>query len=163
MTLTSIDDVTINQLNRHSDGRGWLVELYRVDELDEAIHPVMAYISQTMPGVTRGPHEHHEQTDYFVFIGPGDFELFLWDARKSSPTFGIETREVYGESNPCAVSIPPGVVHAYRNISDVPGWVYNGPNKLYAGWNKTEVVDEIRHELNPESPYQMPEISSRVA
>ena len=122
-----------------------------MDELNEAIHPVMAYISQTMPGVTRGPHEHHEQTDYFVFIGPGDFELFLWTPENLHRRLGIETRSLW-RIEPMRVSIPPGV-HAYRNISNVPGWVYNGPNKLYAGWNKTEDVDEIRHELDPESPY----------
>lgn len=83
----TIADVVFKPLARHTDSRGWLVELYREDELADAIHPVMAYVSQTEPGVARGPHEHADQTDYFAFIGPGDFELFLWDARQGSPTF----------------------------------------------------------------------------
>ena len=49
-------------------------------------------------------------------------------------------------SNPAAVWIPPGVVHAYRNVGDVSGLVFNAPNRLYAGWGKKEPVDEIRHE-----------------
>jgi dTDP-4-dehydrorhamnose 3,5-epimerase len=53
---------------------------------------------------------------------------------------------VVGESNPAAVWIPPGVVHAYRNVGAVPGLVFNAPNRLYAGWGKAEPVDEIRHE-----------------
>jgi len=159
----AIHDVLIKPLARHADSRGWLVELYREDELDEAIHPVMAYISQTLPGIVRGPHEHHDQTDYFAFLGPGDFELVLWDARAGSPTFGTQTSAIYGESNPCAVSIPPGVVHAYKNVSDVPGWVFNGPNRLYAGWGKKEPVDEIRHELDKESPYQVDDSPNKVA
>lgn len=163
MSTATIQDVTIKALCRHGDARGWLVELYRIDELHEDIRPVMAYISQTLPGVVRGPHEHRDQTDYFVFIGPGDFELVLWDARPDSPTFGVKTTAMYGESNPCAVSIPPGVVHAYRNTSAVPGWVYNGPNRLYAGWNKAEPVDEIRHECNPDSPYRLPDVASEAA
>ena len=77
----TIHDVIIQPLRRHGDARGWLVELYREDEMAESIHPVMAYISQTLPGIVRGPHEHHDQTDYFAFIGPSDFELVLWDAR----------------------------------------------------------------------------------
>jgi dTDP-4-dehydrorhamnose 3,5-epimerase len=106
----------------------------------------MTYVSQTLPGVTRGPHEHQDQTDGFAFIGPSDFRLFLWDIRPHSATRGQRTVVVVGASNPMAVWIPPGVVHAYRNIGDVPGLVFNGPNRLYAGWAKREPVDEIRHE-----------------
>jgi dTDP-4-dehydrorhamnose 3,5-epimerase len=152
---TGIEGVAIWPLRRHADSRGWLCELYREDELADAIHPVMAYVSQTEPGVARGPHEHRDQTDYFAFIGPGEFELSLWDARRDSATHGVHTRAIYGQSNPCAVSIPPGVVHAYRCVSDVPGWVFNGPNRLYAGHGKKEPVDEIRHEQSADSPYKL--------
>ena len=69
----TIDDVIIKPLSQHADDRGWLIELYREDELPETVHPVMAYISQTLPAVVRGPHEHHDQTDYFAFVGPSDF------------------------------------------------------------------------------------------
>lgn len=151
----TIAGVAQKSLKKYGDGRGWLVELYREDELTDALHPVMAYVSQTEPGVARGPHEHVDQTDYFAFIGPGDFELILWDARVGSPTHGLQTRMVCGQSNPCAVTIPPGVVHAYRNISDVPGWVFNAPNRLYAGKGKREPVDEIRHEQDLTSRYKL--------
>jgi dTDP-4-dehydrorhamnose 3,5-epimerase len=53
---------------------------------------------------------------------------------------------VAGASNPVAVWIPPGVVHAYRNIGGIPGLVFNAPNRLFAGWAKKEPVDEIRYE-----------------
>ena len=85
----------------------------------------------------------------------GDFELVLWDGRPASATHGLQTRTVCGISNPLAVVIPPGVVHAYRNISDTVGWVFNAPNRLYAGEGKREPVDEIRHEADPQSPFQL--------
>ena len=131
------------------------MEIYREDELASALHPVMAYVSQTQPGVARGPHEHADQTDYFAFLGPGDFELLLWDSRPQSPSHGLHTRTICGQSNPCAVTIPPGVVHAYRNVGGVPGWVFNAPNRLYAGAGKREPVDEIRHECDAGSPYTL--------
>ncbi|HKI20057.1 MAG TPA: hypothetical protein VKA15_19365, partial [Isosphaeraceae bacterium] len=84
--------------------------------------------------------------DDFAFLGPSDFKLFLWDIRADSPTRGRRTVLIVGASNPTAVWIPPGVVHAYRNVGDVPGLVFNAPNRLYAGWAKREPVDEIRHE-----------------
>ncbi|MGH7139444.1 MAG: hypothetical protein ACREHD_27175, partial [Pirellulales bacterium] len=60
---------------------------------------------------------------------------------------------VVGQSNTQAVIIPPGVVHAYKNVSDVPGWVFNCPNRLYAGEGRQQPVDEIRHEDAPGSSY----------
>jgi dTDP-4-dehydrorhamnose 3,5-epimerase len=142
----AIEGVAIRPLRFYHDARGWLVELFRQDELEQPWWPVMTYVSQTLPGVTRGPHEHVDQTDGFAFVGPSDFRVFLWDIRAGSPTQGRRAVIVVGESNPTAVWIPPGVVHAYRNIGKVPGLVFNAPNRLYAGWGKKEPVDEIRHE-----------------
>ena len=141
-----IEGVVIRPLRFYHDARGWLVELFRQDELEAERWPVMTYVSATLPGVTRGPHEHVDQTDGFAFLGPSDFRLFLWDMRADSPTRGRRWVVVVGTSNPTAVWVPPGVVHAYRNIGDVPGLVFNAPNRLYAGWGKKEPVDEVRHE-----------------
>jgi len=54
-----------------------------------------------------------------------------------------------------AVIIPPGVVHAYRNVGSVPGLVFNGPNKLYKGLERKELVDEIRHEDDPNTRFRL--------
>jgi dTDP-4-dehydrorhamnose 3,5-epimerase len=151
----SIEGVVFKPVLIHADNRGWLAELYRHDELSTEIHPVMAYISETLPGTARGPHEHTAQTDYFAFIGPGEFVLYLWDARTGSPTKGNKIRVMAGESNKQIVVIPPGIVHAYKNISNRPGWVFNGPNRLYAGADRKEVVDEIRYEDIQYSPYTL--------
>jgi len=150
-----IEGVVLRALKPYHDARGWLIELFRNDDIAEANWPTMAYVSATEPGVARGPHEHVDQADYFAFVGPGDFKLYLWDARESSPTFRHRTTLVVGESNPQAVIVPPGVIHAYKNISPAPGWVFNCPNRLYAGWGRKEKVDEIRHENQDDSPYQL--------
>ena len=84
-----INGVVIRPLNFHNDPRGWLVELFRQDELVEEWWPVMTYVSQTLPGITRGPHEHVEQTDGFAFLGPSDFRLVLWDIRFLSAHPGL--------------------------------------------------------------------------
>lgn len=148
-----IDGVVFRPLKQFNDARGWLIELFRNDELADGDWPQMAYVSQTLPGVARGPHEHVDQSDYFAFVGPGDFKLYLWDARPHSPTSGRRQTAVVGQSNMQAVIIPPGVVHAYKNVSDVPGWVFNCPNRLYAGEGRRQPVDEIRHEDRPGSLY----------
>lgn len=141
-----IAGVMIKPLKRHTDGRGWLTELFREDELAPEFHPVMGYVSMTKPGIARGPHEHVYQTDIFAFVGPGTFQVVLWDARPASPTYGHRQEIIAGADAPATVLVPPGVVHAYRNISLEPGLVFNVPNRLYAGPGRTQPVDEIRHE-----------------
>ncbi len=149
-----IEGVVIKKLIKYEDQRGWLTELYRHDTMDYKSYPVMAYISETKPGITRGPHEHIDQTDYFCFVGPSTFRLYLWDGRKDSPTYGVKFTADFGEDNPAAVLVPPGVIHGYQNVGKKAGWVFNAANRLYAGWDRKEKVDEIRHE-ETDSPYKI--------
>lgn len=148
-----IDGVIIKDLKKFEDARGWLTEIYREDELD--YRPAMSYVSMTKPGIVRGPHEHLEQSDLFVFIGPGKFRLYLWDNRKDSRTFGQKFQTEGGEDRPIMAIVPPGVVHGYKCITEAPGWVINLPNALYAGKGRKEKVDEVRWEQDPKSPFKI--------
>lgn len=150
----AIEGCLIRPIRRFEDDRGWLSEFFRADELDPSLHPVMGYLSMTHAGVTRGPHEHRDQTDLFFFFS-GSYRLYLWDTRPSSPTY--ECRQVFdvGEAAPTVAIIPPGVVHAYRNIGTAGALVLNCPNQLYAGEGKKHPVDEIRHEEMEDSPFEM--------
>jgi dTDP-4-dehydrorhamnose 3,5-epimerase len=142
-------------LAKFSDARGWLCELFRHDELPAGFRPAMAYLSETLPGVWRGPHEHRDQTDCFCFVGPSMFEVRLWDNRKDSATYWHCEVERVGVDRPMLVIVPPGVVHAYRNIGTMPGLIFNCPDRLYRGEEKREEVDEIRHEDEPGSPFRV--------
>lgn len=150
-----IHDVVVRPLTKFLDERGWLAELFRSDEADPAVMPVMAYLSMTQPGVARGPHEHVDQTDWFCFIGPSNFKVYLWDSRPDSPTFGTKQVMYAGIDSLLAVIVPPGVVHAYKNIGGENGIVFNAPNRLYAGEGKKCPVDEIRHEEVEGSPFAL--------
>jgi dTDP-4-dehydrorhamnose 3,5-epimerase len=150
-----IEGIIWKPLTFYRDHRGWLCEFFRHDELPETYYPVMAYMSMTEPGIARGPHEHVDQSDYFCFIGPSDFNVYLWDARPKSPTFGNKEVRVAGDSAPLGLVVPPGVVHAYKNVGCGKGVVFNGANRLYKGWGKKEPVDEIRHEEAAGSLYKL--------
>jgi len=152
-TEGKISDVVVRELTTHVDSRGWLTELFRQDELDPPFHPVMSYVSMTKPGVVRGPHEHRSQADFFVFLGPSVFTIHLWDYRRSSPTYMTKEVLIAGEGAPKSVLIPPGVVHAYKNTGTSLGMVVNLPNRLFAGQGRREPVDEIRHELDPDTKF----------
>ncbi|HOW60296.1 MAG TPA: dTDP-4-dehydrorhamnose 3,5-epimerase family protein [Candidatus Moranbacteria bacterium] len=149
-----IKGIVIKNISKNEDERGWLSEIFRQDELN-GYQPVMSYVSSTKPGVVRGPHEHKFQSDCFVFIGPGTFELYLWDRREDSETNGEHLKIEVGEKNPVLVIVPPGVVHGYKCIGDKDAWSINLPNKLYKGKNKSEEVDEIRWEKDPDSLYKI--------
>jgi len=153
--IGEIQGVIVKPLAKHSDSRGWLCELFRHDELEGQYHPAMGYVSVTETGVARGPHEHVEQSDLFGFLGPSTFKIYLWDTRKGSPTFGTRSVFLAGEDEPKSVLVPPGVVHAYKNVGPVPGMVANFPNRLYAGEGKKSPVDEIRHENDSHSVYHL--------
>jgi dTDP-4-dehydrorhamnose 3,5-epimerase len=152
-----IKDVLVYELRKFVDERGWLAELFRHDELQEEFYPAMAYISSTLPGVTRGPHEHVHQADLFCFMGPSNFKLRMWDNRRDSETFNHVMTLFVGEDNPRAVVVPLGVVHAYRNVGHTSGIVINCPNRLYMGQGKNDPVDEIRHEDDPQTIYRIDE------
>lgn len=150
----AIHDCPIRPLKKHHDDRGWLAEIFRHDELDESLYPTMAYLSLTEPGVERGPHEHIDQTDLFVFFS-GTFRVFLWDSREDSPSYGVRHIVELGQSSPAVVIVPPGVVHAYRNVGGTEAMIFNCPNRLYGGWDRNETVDEIRHEDRDDDLYAM--------
>ena len=142
-TSSPIPGVLTRSLQRYDDRRGWLTELFREDELPEGYTPAMGYVSMTRPGVARGPHEHRDQTDGFAFIS-GLFEITLWENRPGRERFKWVLRA--GEAEPIFLIVPPGVVHAYKNVGESDGLVFNFPDQLYAGKGRAEPVDEIRHE-----------------
>jgi dTDP-4-dehydrorhamnose 3,5-epimerase len=148
-----VDGVILKPLKKYHDGRGWLCELFRHDEVPAEFHPVMAYISMTSPGVARGPHEHVDQADYFCFLGSSNFKVYLWDRRPHSPTHLARQVETLGADRPALLIVPPGVVHAYKNVGGEEGLVFNCPNRLYKGPGRKEPVVEIRHEEMVDSPY----------
>jgi dTDP-4-dehydrorhamnose 3,5-epimerase len=150
-----IKDVVLRPLRKFNDQRGWLMELFRHDELTAEFYPVMSYISSTNPGVTRGPHEHVDQADLFCFLGPSNFRLRMWDNRADSPTYRNVMTVVVGEDNPQLVIVPKGVVHAYQNVGEKDGIVINCPNRLYMGERRQEKIDEIRHEDDPATIFRM--------
>ena len=140
---SALPGVVAKALNKRADARGWLMELFRDDELPTGFEPAMGYLSLSYPGVARGPHEHVDQSDGFVFLS-GAFEITLWENRPGRDR--IKRVFTAGEASPLFLVVPPGVVHAYRNIGENDAMVLNFPNQLYAGWGKKERVDEIRHE-----------------
>ena len=153
MITTDISDVIVKSLEEFRDKRGWLTEIYRLDV--NHYQPCMGYVSYTRCADVRGPHEHIKQSDFFIFVGPGNFALYLWDNRPTSPSYKKFTKLIVGNTNKVSVLVPPGVVHGYKSISRKGSISINLPDRLYRGIDKKEDVDEIRHENDENSEFKI--------
>jgi dTDP-4-dehydrorhamnose 3,5-epimerase len=154
--IPGLPGVRVEALPVFRDERGSLHELFRADEIPADFRPVMACSSWSIPGVTRGPHQHIGQDDYFTFAGPSNFSVFLWDDRDGSAREKKGWFILTGEQAPTRIHVPRGIVHAYRNTGNVSGLVVTVTSLLFKGQGRRAPVDEIRHELDPNSPYQLP-------
>ena len=135
--------------------RGWLCELFRHDDLPAEFHPVMAYISMTEAGVAAGRTNTSIRADLLLFHRPVALQgLPVGSSRRFADLLARQT-EIVGVDRPMLLIVPPGVVHAYKNVGGEPGLVFNCPNRLYKGPGRKEAVDEIRHEDQTDSPYRL--------
>lgn len=143
-----IHQVRTKQLKMIPDERGRLMEMLRCDD---AIFQKFGqvYMTAVYPGVVKGWHFHKIQTDHFVCV-KGMIKLVLHDTRPASPTKG-ETNEFFiGEHNNTLVTIPPGVLHGFKGISEGEAIVINIPTEPYNAANP----DEYRLDAHdPSIPY----------
>ncbi len=143
-----IDGVKTKKLVMHPDERGRLMELFRFDD-DMFQKFGQVYMTTVYSGVVKAWHHHKIQTDHFACVR-GMIKLVLYDQRESSSTNGELLEFFIGDHNHTLVSIPPGVLHGFKGISDEEAIVINVPTEAY----NPAVPDEYRKEANdPSIPY----------
>lgn len=143
------DGVLVRDLVTHVDDRGSLCELYdpRWGFTDEPL--VYAYFMTIRPGVIKGWALHERKLDRYV-VPFGEVEVVLYDPRPGSPTRGLVAKHYLTEVRRQALSIPPGIWHATRNIGLADAVVVNFPNEAYDHANP----DKFHLPLDsPEIPY----------
>lgn len=113
-----IEGVSIKKLIRHSDDRGYFMEILRED--DNLLKRFgQASLSKSYPGVIKAFHYHERQDDLW-FFPLGNAQVVIHDLRKESSTYS-ETDVFYlGEDNPGLILIPKGVAHGYRVLGNDP-------------------------------------------
>jgi UDP-2-acetamido-2,6-beta-L-arabino-hexul-4-ose reductase len=107
----NIEKVIVVDLDKKEDERGYFSELIQAKYVPVQNAFGLVYISQAKnPGVTKGNHFHLRKTEWFCVI-KGTAELYL------KKTNGSEIMKVVmGEDNLKMVKVPPGIIHAFRNI-----------------------------------------------
>jgi len=135
-----IDGVQIKELKLIPDERGYLMEMLRDDD------PFFqgfgqCYVSATYPGAVKAWHYHQHQTDHFVCV-KGQIKLVLYDDREGSPTRGEIQEFFLGELGRRLVSVPRGVYHGWKCISQEMSLVVNMPDRHYDYENPDEIREE---------------------
>ena len=125
-----IDGVTVRTAVTHADERGQLCEVFSIEwGIGEGAAPYV-YEVVLRAGSVRGWIVHLEQADR-LFLSAGTCKVVLYDAREDSPTLGLINEFHLGDHRRGLVHIPPGVVHAVKNVGSGDARFINVPTRPY--------------------------------
>ena len=120
-----IDGVQIAPLVIHADDRGFFTELARLGKglaarmVPDDVRGIQVSLTLTYPGTIKAIHYHAEQTDLWAPVS-GMVQVFLYDLRVQSRTFGAINTIYSGRFQPWEILIPPGVAHGYKALGVEP-------------------------------------------
>ena len=132
---TAIEGVRILPLSRHTDDRGFFLEIFRA----RANHPAGSKLAEFLEGAPaaqvnysvvdaeahiKGLHYHLKQEDIWFFPPPSKAKVVFYDIRKDSSTRGLTQVVVAGGGHDVLLRIPPGVAHGYRPLTNPCSLLY---------------------------------------
>jgi len=133
-TRTKISDVIIIEPKVHGDDRGYFVETFRQDKLEEFIGYKIDFCqdneSKSSKGVLRGLHYQlapYSQTKLVRVIQGSVLDVAV-DIRKGSPTFGKYVSEVLTSENKKQMLVPRGFAHGFIVLEDDTIFAYKVDN-----------------------------------
>lgn len=147
-----IDGVQIEPLAVFPDDRGYFTELARLGKglasqmIPEGARQIQVSLTLTYPGTIKAIHYHAEQTDLWAPVS-GMIQVFLYDLRVHSTTFGAINTIFSGRFQPWEILIPPGVAHGYKALGVEPIQLVYFTDRHY------NPADELR------LPYDHPDIA----
>ena len=133
-TRTKIEDVVIIDPKIHGDDRGYFVETFRQDKLEEFlgfnVHFCQDNESKSSKGVLRGLHYQlapSAQTKLVRVIKGRVLDVAV-DIRKGSPTFGKYVAVELSEDNKRQLFVPRGFAHGFVVLEDDTVFTYKVDN-----------------------------------
>ena len=133
-TPQSIKDVILIEPTIHGDDRGYFIETFRQDLLEEAIGCNVNFVqdneSKSIKGVLRGLH--YQLPPYtqakLVRVIEGNVLDVAVDLRKSSPTFGQHVSIELTAQNKHQLFVPHGFAHGFVVLSNSATFAYKVDN-----------------------------------
>lgn len=133
-TRTNIPDVVIIQPKVHGDSRGYFVETFRADKLEEFLGYKINFCqdneSKSSKGVLRGLHYqlHPAAQTKLVRVIQGKVLDVAVDIRKNSPTFGQHVAVELSSENKKQLLVPRGFAHGFVVLEDDTVFAYKVDN-----------------------------------
>ena len=130
----SIEDVILIEPSMHNDDRGYFIETFRKDLLEDAIGYKVDFVqdneSKSTKGVIRGLHYQigpYSQAK-LVRVIEGSVMDVVVDIRKSSPSFGQHLSIELSAHNKHQLFIPHGFAHGFMALTDTATFTYKVDN-----------------------------------
>ena len=131
---TDIEDIVIIEPIVHGDNRGYFIETFRSDKLEEFLGYKINFIqdneSKSSRGVLRGLHYQlapAAQTKLVRVIQGSVLDIAV-DIRKGSPTFGKHVAVELTAENKRQLLIPRGFAHGFVVLEDDTVFAYKVDN-----------------------------------
>ena len=147
-----IEGVLVEPLQVYPDDRGFFCELARLGKglafemVPDDQRKIQVSLTLTYPGTIKAIHYHSEQTDLWVPVS-GMVQVFLYDLRRKSSTFGVINTIFVGRFQPWEILIPPGVAHGYKALGVEPIQLvyltdrhYNPADELRLPYNHSDIA-----------------------
>jgi len=163
----SIADVILIEPTIHGDDRGYFVETFRQDLLEEAIGHKVNFVqgneSKSFKGVLRGLH--YQLPPYtqakLVRVIEGSVMDVAVDIRKSSASFGQYISVELTAQNKHQLFVPHGFAHGFVVLSDSATFAYKVDN-YYAPEHEMGIsFDDEQLDINWGMPHEILQISKK--
>ena len=166
-TVQSIADVILIEPNMHIDDRGYFVETFRQDLLEEVIGYKVNFVqdneSKSTKGVLRGLH--YQLNPYtqakLIRVTEGSVMDVAVDIRKSIPTFGQHVSIELSAQNKHQLFIPHGFAHGFMALTDTATFVYKVDNYYSQAHERGISFNDKQLDINWGLPYELLQISDK--
>ncbi len=167
LTRTKIPDVIIIEPKVHGDSRGYFVETFRVDKLEEFLGYTINFCqdneSKSSKGVLRGLHYqlHPAAQTKLVRVIQGRVLDVAVDIRKNSPTFGEHVAVELSAENKKQMLIPRGFAHGFVVLEDDTIFAYKVDNYYSPENDRGIAFDDKDLVINWQIPHDQLQLSAK--
>jgi dTDP-4-dehydrorhamnose 3,5-epimerase len=151
---TKIEDVIICEPVVHGDHRGYFIETFRTDKLEELLGYKINFCqdneSKSSYGVLRGLHYQlppYAQTKLVRVIKGKVLDVAV-DIRKNSPTFSQYVAVELSEENKRQLLVPRGFAHGFVVLSDEAIFAYKVDNYYSPEYDRGIAFDDKEININ---------------
>ena len=164
---TEIPDVVICEPTIHGDERGYFVETFRADKLQEFLGYKINFCqdneSKSSYGVLRGLHYQlppHAQTKLVRVIKGRVLDVAV-DIRKDSPTFGKHVAVELSGDNKRQILVPRGFAHGFVVLEDNTVFAYKVDSYYSPECDRGIAFDDVEINIDWKVSYEQLNLSAK--